>query len=170
MSSSWPRPASTMVVAQALVPNRPRRHNSTSSSPSAPTCEIRSVSASSSAAPQRRTEAFTRCQLHPSCDAMSLSGSPQPARRVAQRPARAVSLSRSGAIAGSCSVTVPASQRGCGQRHRRLCHTSRAGRPNAARSTNSTARSPSDHNGPPQPSQPGLGARRRMCTRSGAPS
>ena len=46
-------------------------------------------------------------------------------------------------------------------------HTSRTARPNAGRSTNSTGRSPLDHNGPPQRAQSGLGARLRMCTRSG---
>ena len=93
-----------------------------------------------------------------------------PAWRVAQRPALAVSLPRGGAISGSCSVTVPASQPRLGQRHRRLCHTSRTARPNTGRSTNSTARSPSDHNGPRHASQASLGARRRMCTRSGTPA
>ena len=159
MSSSWPRPTSTMLVAQALARNRPRRHVRVSSSPSAKTSEIRSVSASSSASPQRRTDVFTGCQLHPSSEATSWTGRPQPAWRVAQRPARAVSRSRTGAIAGSCSVTVPAGHPRRLQRHRRLCHAClTVGRPNAGRSTNSTARSPSDHNAPPHPPQPGLGA------------
>ena len=171
MSSSWPRPTSTMLVAQALARNRPRRHVRVSSSPSAKTSEIRSVSASSSASPQRRTDVFTGCQLHPSSEATSWTGRPQPAWRVAQRPARAVSRSRTGAIAGSCSVTVPAGHPRRLQRHRRLCHAClTVGRPNAGRSTNSTARSPSDHNAPPHPPQPGLGARRRMWTRSGSPA
>ena len=56
------------------------------------------------------------------------------------------------------------------QRQRRLCHTSRTARPNAGRSTSTTGRSPLDHNGPPQRAQSGLGARRRMCTPSGAPA
>ena len=49
-------------------------------------------------------------------------------------------------------------------------HTSRTVRPNAGRSTSATARSPLDHNGPPQPPHGGLRARRRMCTRSGSPA
>ena len=159
-----------MLVDQDLARNRPRRPIKVSSRPSASTSEIRSVSAASSASPQRRSEAFTGCQLHPSSAATSSTGRALPAWRVAQRPARVVSFSRAGAISGSCSVTVPAEQPACGQRHRRLCHTSRAGLPNAGRSTNSTSRSPSDHNTPPQRSQTGLGARRRMCTPSGAPA
>ena len=121
-----------------------------------------------SAPPQRRTDALTGCQLHPSSEARSLTGRPRPAWRVAQRPARAVSRSRGGAISRSCSVTVPAGHPRRGQRHRRLCNTSRAGRPNAGRSTNSTGRSPSDHNRAPQSPQSGLGPRRRMWTRSGS--
>ena len=149
MSSSWPDATSTMPVDQALVLNRPRRHMSVSSSPSAKTSEILAASASMSAPPQRRTDALTRCQLHPSSEARSLTGRPRPAWRVAQRPARAVNRSRGGAIAGSCSVTVPAEHPWRAHRHRRLCHTSRTGLPNAGRSTNSTGRSPLDHNGPP---------------------
>ena len=92
--------------------------------------------------------------------------------RLARRPApaRDVNRSRGGAISRACSVTVPAQHPERGQRHRRLCHTSRTDRPNAERSTNSTARSPSDHNAPPQSAHGGLGARRRTCTRSGSPS
>ena len=170
MSSSWPRPTSTMPVAQALVRNRPRRHIRCSSRPSASVWAMRSVSAASSASPQRRTDAFTGCQLHPNSSEMSPRGRSSPPWRVAQRPARVVSFSRGGAISGSCSVTVPAPQPRSGQRHRRLCHTSRTARPNAGRSTSATGRSPSDHSGPPQPPQPGLGARRRTCTRSGSPA
>ena len=107
--------------------------------------------------------------MHPSSSATSSTGRALPAWRVAQRPARAVSFSRGGAISGSCSVTAPAGHPCCGQRQRRLCHTSRAGRPNAGRSTSSTCRSPLDHNAPPQTSQPGLDIRRRMCTLSGSP-
>ena len=40
---------------------------------------------------------------------------------------------------------------------------------NAGRSTSTTARSPSDHNGPPQPPHGGLAARQRTCTRNGPP-
>ena len=108
-----------------------------SSSPSAKTSEILAVSASMSAWPQRRTDALTGCQLHPSSEATSLTGRPQPAWRVAQRPARDVNRSRGGAISRACSVTVPAQHPERGQRHRRLCHTSRTDRPNAGRSTNS---------------------------------
>ena len=170
MSSSWPRPTSTMPVAQALVRNRPRRHIRCSSRPSASVWAMRSVSASSSASPQRRTDAFTGCQLHPSSSEMSPTGRPRPPWRVAQRPARAVSFSRGGAISRSRSVTVPAPQPRSPQRHRRLCQTSRTGRPNAGRSTSATGRSPLDHNAPPQRSHAGLGALRRMCTRSGPPA
>ena len=159
-----------MLVAQARLAKRPRRQNRVSSRPSASVWAIRPVSASSSAAPQRRTDALTVCQSQPSASAVSVIGSPRPARLVAQRPARAVSSARPGAISGSCSVNDGAPQPERGQRQRRLCHTSRLGRPNAARSTSTTWRSPLDHNGPPQPSQPGLGARRRMCTRNGSPA
>ena len=150
MSRSWPRPTSTMLVPQVLARNRPRRHIKCSSRPSAKTSEILAVSASMSASPQRRTDALTGCQLHPSSEATSLTGRPRPARRVAQRPARTVNRSRTGTIAGSCSVTAPAEHPCRAHRHRRLCHTSRTVRPNAGRSTNSAARSPLDHNGPPQ--------------------
>ena len=170
MSRSWPRPTSTMLVPQVLARNRPRRHIKCSSRPSAKTSEILTVSASMSASPQRRTDALTGCQLHPSSEATSLTGRPRPAWRVAQRPARTVNRSRTGTIAGSCSVTAPAEHPCRAHRHRRLCHTSRTVRPNAGRSTNSTARSPLDHNGPPQPPHGGLRARRRMCTRSGSPA
>ena len=54
------------------------------------------MSASMSASPQRRTDALTGCQLHPSSEATSLTGRLQPAWRVAQRPARVVSRSRGG--------------------------------------------------------------------------
>ena len=80
-----------MPVDQALVLNRPRRHMSVSSSPSAKTSEILAVPASMSAPPQRRPDALTGCQLHPSSEATSLCGRPRPAWRVAQLPARAVS-------------------------------------------------------------------------------
>ncbi len=121
------------------------------------------MSASSSAQPQRRTEAFTGCQLHPSSEATSSTGRARPAWRVAQRPALVVNLR---------VLLGDGARRNwrCPQRHRRLCHTSPAGRPNAGRSTSSTSRSPSDHSGPPQRPQSGLGARLRMCTRSGSPA
>ena len=111
-----------MPVAQALARNRPCRHIRCSSSPSADTSEILSAPAASSAQPQRRTGAFTGCRLQPSSRAMSSWERPRPDWRVAQRPARAVSPSRSGAIRGSCSVTVPAARSGSPQRHRRLLH------------------------------------------------
>ena len=119
-----------------------RRHIRCSSRPSASVWAMRSVSASSSASPQRRTDAFTGCQLHPSSSATSPRRRPSPPRRVAQRPARVVSFSGGGAISAACSVTVPVPQPPSGQRHRRLCQTSRAGQPNAGRSTSATGRSP----------------------------
>ena len=170
MSRSWPRPTSTMLVPQALVRNRPRRIIKCSSRPSADTREIRSVSASSSAAPQRLTAELTVCHTQPRSAATSLSGRPRPAWRVAHRAALAVNSALAGAISAACSVALPASQPPRGQRQRRLCHTSRTGRPNAGRSTSATGRSPSDHNSPPHPPHGGLGTRRRMRTRSGAPS
>ena len=170
MSRSWPRPTSTMPLPQALVRNRPRRIIKCSSRPSADTREIRSVSASSSAAPQRLTAELTVCHTQPSSAATSLSGRPRPAWRVAHRAARAVNSALAGAISAACSVALPASQPPRGQRQRRLCHTSRTGRPNAGRSTSATGRSPSDHNSPPHPPHGGLGTRRRIRTRSGAPS
>ena len=159
-----------MLVPQALVRNRPRRIIKCSSRPSADTREIRSVSASSSAAPQRLTAELTVCHTQPRSAATSLSGRPRPAWRVAHRAARAVNSALAGAISAAFSVALPAPQPPRGQRQRRLCHTSRTGRPNAGRSTSATGRSPSDHNGPPHPPHGGLGTRRRMRTRSGAPS
>ena len=169
MSRSWPRPTSTMLVPQVLVRNRPRRIIRCSSRPSADTREIRSVSASSSAAPQRLTAELTVCHTQPSSAATSLSGRPRPAWRVAHRAARDVNSALGGAISRAASVTVPAPQPRLGQRHPRLCHTSRTRRPNAGRSTSTTARSPSDHNTPPQPPHGGLAARQRTCTRNGPP-
>ena len=151
MSRSWPRPTSTMPLPQVLVRNRPRRIIKCSSRPSADTREIRSVSAPSSAAPQRLTAELTVCHTQPSSAATSLSGRPRPAWRVAHRAARAVNSALAGAISAACSVALPASQPPRGQRQRRLCHTSRTGRPNAGRSTSATGRSPSDHNSPPHP-------------------
>ena len=166
MSRSWPRPTSTMLVPQVLTRNRPRRIIKCSSRPSAATSEIRSVSASSRAPPQRCTARLTACHPQPSSAPRSLSGRPRPAWRVAHRAARDVSSALGGAISRSASVTVPAPQPRLGQRHRR---TSLAGLPNAGRSTSTTARSPSDHNGPPQPPHGGRAARQRTCTRNGPP-
>ncbi len=111
MSSSWPRPTSTMLVDQALSLNI-----KVSSRPSASTSEIRSVSASKrrAPAPHRRVRRVPA--------ASQLRGD-----LVDKRPALAVNFSRGGAISGSCSVTVPAPQPRLGQRHRRLCHISRTG-------------------------------------------
>ncbi len=84
--------------------------------------------------------------------------------RSPNNPARAVNPSRRGAISRSCSVTVPAPQSPSQHRHRHLCHSRRVALPNTGRSTNSTRRSPSDHNDPPQVPQNGLGVRRRTFT------
>ena len=100
---------STMLVAQALRRNRPRRHIKCSSRPNAWVSPIRSVSACSSASPQRCTDAMTGYQLQPNSEATSLNRRPRPAWRVTQRPARVVNRSRRGATTGSCSVTVPPS-------------------------------------------------------------
>lgn len=62
----------------------------------------------------------------------------------------------------------PAPQSSRPQRQRRLCHTSLTGLPNAGRSTNSTCRSPLDHNDSPQPEHRGLSARLRTCTLNAA--
>ena len=123
-SSNWPEPTSTMLVAQALVRNRPRRHISVSSSPSASTFETRWVSASSSAPPQPRTDALTVCHEQPNSAATSLTGRPRPAWRVANRAARDVNNARREAISPACSTAVPDAQLSSGQRQRRLCHTS----------------------------------------------
>ena len=88
MSRSCPRLTSTMLVDQALAPNRPRRHIRVSSSPKADTAEIRSVSTSSSAEPQRCTDVLTVCHPQPNTEAVSLIASPRPACRVAHRVAR----------------------------------------------------------------------------------
>ena len=168
-SSSLPSDVSTMLVAQALVLNRPFFHIKVSSSPSAVAWPMRVLSASSSASPQRLTDRFTVCQLHPSSSAMSLMGRPLPIWRVAQRPARVVSRSLGGAIRASCSTTVPAGHSPFLQRRLRLCHTSRTDRPDEGKSTSSTSLSPSDHNTPPQLPHGGLCVVQRTPTRSSPP-
>ena len=87
-----------MLVPQVLARNRPRRIIKCSSRPSAATSEIRSVSASSRARPQRCTARLTACHPQPSSAAASLSGRPRPAWRVAHRAARDVSSALAGAI------------------------------------------------------------------------
>ena len=89
MSRSWPRLTSTMPAGQARSLNRPRRQNRVSSSPNADTCETRLVSTANRAEPQRRTDALTVRHPQPKAAAISPIASPRPARRVAQRPARA---------------------------------------------------------------------------------
>ena len=89
MSNSTPRRASTIVVPQCLARNRPRRNTKISSRPNAVTPPMRDRSASSSAAPQRRTALIKVCQPMPSSAAISLIARPMPARRVACRAATA---------------------------------------------------------------------------------
>ena len=103
---SWPRPTSTMLVAQASVRNRPRRHIRCSSRPSASVPRIRSVSASSSASPQRRTDMLTGRQVPTSSFASVELESYRPGstRSVAPRVGPYV----------RCQVPVPVLQVGSG--------------------------------------------------------
>ena len=103
-------------------------------------------------------------------------------RRLRRDPAQRASTAASRATTCKCcgapptdSPTQPTEAEDCcdpptGARHMftRRAH-SLAGLPNAGRSTSTTARSPSDHNGPPQPPHGGLAARQRTCTRNGPP-
>ncbi len=120
--------------------------------------------------PRASTARFAVCQSQPNSAATSAPGrASRPTATVAQRPARAVSAARAGAICSSTSVNVPTTQFAAGQRHRHLCHTRRTGRPNTGRSTNPTRLVPFDHTDPPQPPHGGRGAPLRMCTPNGPP-
>ena len=111
------------------------------SMPTAPTSPIRSVSAPSSASPQRPTSLFTVCQSQPSSAATSWIGRPRPPTwMVTHRAAREVNNARWGPILGSCSMNDLISQSVFGHVQRRFRHRSRTGRPNAGKSTNTTLR------------------------------
>ena len=158
-----------MEVHHRRARQGPLRPNRVSSRPSASTAPTRSASAASSASPQASTARFAVCQSQPNSAATSATGrASRPTATVAQRPARAVSAARAGAICSSTSVNEPTSQLAAGQRHRHLCHMRRTGRPNAGRSTNPTALAPLDHTAPPQPPHAGR-ARVRMCNANGPP-
>ena len=157
---------STIEVHHRRARQGPWRPNRVSSRPRASTAPTRSQSAASSASPHASTARFTVCQSQPNSPATSATGrASRPTAIVAQRPARAVSADRAGAICSSISVNDPTGQLAAGQHQRHLCHTRRTGRPNAARSTKLTGAEPLDHTDPPQP--PHAGRRRvRMCTAS----
>ena len=162
-------------VGAREVQHRPADRLAPLSGPSQqPACGRFSVAASGSwPRPMSTTlvpQVLARNHTQPSSATTSLSGRPRQAWRVAHRAALPVNSARAGAISAACSVTLPASQPPRGQRQRRLCHTSRTGRPHAGRFTSNTGRSPSDHNAPPHPPQGGLAPPRRTCTSSGSPS
>ena len=159
-----------MEVHHRRARQGPLRPNRVSSRPSASTAPTRAVSAASSASPQASTARFAVCQSQPNSAATSATGrASRPTATVAQRPARAVSADRAGAICSSTSVNDPTTQLAAGQRHRHLCHMRRTGRPNAGRSTNPTVLVPLDHTAPPQPPHAGR-ARVQMCNANGPPS
>jgi hypothetical protein len=113
---------------------------------------------------------MTVCQSQPNWRATSATVRPsRPTWTVTQRPARSVIPARPGAILGSTSVQVPTSQSGSGQRHRRLRHTTTAGRPNAGRSTRATTGRSFTHALVPHPAQPTTSAEVSTCTCSGRP-
>ena len=111
------------------------------SMPTAPTSPIRSVSAPSSASPQRTTSLFTVCQSQPNSEATSSTERPRPPTwTVTHRAALDVNNARSGPILGSCSMNDLISHPEFGHVQRRFLHRSRTGRPNAGKSTNTTLR------------------------------
>ena len=100
---------------------------------------IRSVSAPSSASPQRTTSLFTVCQSQPNSEATSSTERPRPPTwMVTHRAALDVNNARWGPIVGSCSMNDLSAQSVFGHVHRRFRHRSRTGRPNAGKSTNTT--------------------------------
>jgi hypothetical protein len=111
-----------------------------------------------------------RVPSHPSSTASSLTlRRNRPTCSVTHRPARSVITNRGAAMWPAVSVKDPTAHAGAGHDHRCLCHTSRAGRPNAAMSTSSTGRWSFDHTGPPQPGHTGRSLRVWTCTRTGPP-
>jgi hypothetical protein len=88
---------------------------------------------------------------------------------VTHLPARSVIPNRGAAIRASWLVQDLCGQSGSGQHQRCLCHTSRAGRPKTAKSTNSTAGRSLLHTLPPHVGHTGFGVRDSMWTRRGAP-
>ena len=111
-----------------------------SSTPTAWTSPIRSVSASNRASPQRTTSLFTVCQSQPSSAATSSTERPRrPTWTVTHLAARDVNNARWGPIVGSCSTNDLIAHSGFGHVQRRFRHRSRTGRPNAGKSTNTTA-------------------------------
>ena len=83
-----------------------------------------------------------RVPVHPAHGRTPRRCGHSPTWAVIHRPARSLHpRSRPGDLGGSCSVKVPTSPALVrGSDHRRLCHTSTAGRPNAGKSTNVTGR------------------------------
>ena len=85
------------------------------------------------------------------------------------RGVRADAPSAAPAISESCSVNDEAPQPARGQPSGACATPAGSACRTPGGSAGTTWRSPLDHSGPPQPSQLGPGARRRMCTLSGAP-
>ena len=109
------------------------RRNDVSSTPSWVTAPMRPGS-STSGVPCSMTAFITVHQHTPSSPATLATGrASSPTWRHASAPARRVSTAWASTWS-ECSVQVLASQSASTQRHRRLIHTSRAGRPKQVRS------------------------------------
>ena len=123
MSISWWPLTSTTEVHHCLVRHRPWRQNNVSSTPTASTLPTRSVSASSSASPQRPTSLFTVCHPQPSSAATSSTERPRrPTPTVTHLAARDLNNARSGPIVGSCSINDLTPHSGFGHVQRRFRH------------------------------------------------
>lgn len=86
---------------------------------------------------------------------------------VIQRPARSLITSRGAPVRRSTSVHEPFGQSRSGHRNRRLCQRSRAGRPNAGRSTNSTTLRSFTWATTPHSGQPTVASRSSVSIRNG---
>ncbi len=96
MSDNCRPPTSTTGVHHCLVCHRPRRRNNVSSTPTASTAPNRSLSASSSASPQRAASLLTVCHPQPNSAATSWVVRPsRPTPMVTHLPAREVNNPRS---------------------------------------------------------------------------
>jgi hypothetical protein len=147
----WSR--STSPVAYRVGWSRVARRNEVSSTPRAVTSPTRSGS-SMSGRPCSSTAVMIVHQHTPSSSASSDTGRAfSPTWRHASAPARMVSTARDDTCS-EVSVHVRAAHNGSRQRHRRLRHTSRAGRPNAGRSRISTVIRSWASARTPQPAQP----------------
>jgi hypothetical protein len=133
MSISIRRSRSTMPVANTVARWRVALRNDVSSIPRWRTRPTRRGS-STSGVPCSTTAFMTVHQHTPSSSATLLTGrASSPTCRHASAPARRVSTTWASRCS-EVSVQVLRSHAGSGQRHRRLRHTSRAGRPKHGRS------------------------------------